>query len=159
MSSRVTIKVEADEAPPMSQTTLTDEDLFGEAADEIQADIESCLEAGREALPTDEEVWAVNADNVLGVLNALRSSLTVEEATEHVHDAKKWYLVGERADVFDDPEAIETSIEDLEAVIDRIEATRADVTSLINEMPDLKGRLEDLHATDGNADDEDADDA
>ena len=95
----------------MSQSTLDDEDLFGEAAEEMRTDVEEHLAGARDELPDPDDVWHTDADNVLGVLNALRSELDVGEAREHLRQAKKWYTMGERADAFDDPEDLAAGIE------------------------------------------------
>jgi hypothetical protein len=71
----------------MSQSTLDDDDLFGEAASEMRTDVEASLAAAREELPAPDEVWTADADNTLGVLNALRSALDVAGAGEHLREA------------------------------------------------------------------------
>ncbi|MFB6219679.1 MAG: DUF5790 family protein, partial [Halobacteriaceae archaeon] len=86
----------------MSQATLDDDDLFGEAASEMRADVEEHLAAAREELPEADDVWEIEAENALGALNALRSALDAGAAADHLRDAKKWYTMGERADAFDD---------------------------------------------------------
>jgi hypothetical protein len=73
----------------MSQTTLGDDELFGEAAAEMRDDVEKHLAATRAELPDADEIWETDADNVLGVLNGLRSALDVGEAEEHLRQAKK----------------------------------------------------------------------
>lgn len=130
----------------MSQMTLSDDDLFGEAADEIRDDIEACLASARAELPTADELWTIEGENALGVLNGLRSALDVDAARDHLHDAKKWYVIGDRADAFEDPDSIETEIRDLEALIDDLEAAKSDVTPLINALPELRSTLESIAA-------------
>jgi hypothetical protein len=41
----------------MSQSTLDDEDLFGEAAQEMRADVEEHLSAARDELPDPDAIW------------------------------------------------------------------------------------------------------
>ncbi|MFB6266446.1 MAG: DUF5790 family protein, partial [Halodesulfurarchaeum sp.] len=101
----------------MSQTTLDDDDLFGEAAAEVREDVETHLKEARDALPSVSAIWDVEAENTLGVMNALRSGLDVEEANSHLRDAKKWYTMGERADAFDDGADLEAEIEEVESVL------------------------------------------
>ncbi|KAB1197257.1 MULTISPECIES: DUF5790 family protein [Haloferax] len=127
----------------MSQATLGDDDLFGEAAAEMRADVEEHLDEARAVLPDADDVWNADADNVLGVLNGLRSSLNVEDATEHLRQAKKWYVIGERADAFDDPEDLEEAIEDLEELLGMVEEAHELVGELTNTMPQLRGALTD----------------
>jgi len=133
----------------MSQTTFSDDELFGEAAAEMRDDVEEHLAAARAELPEADEVWETEADNVLGVLNGLRSALDVGEAEGHLRQAKKWYTMGERADAFDDAADLAAAIEDLEGLIETIRATHDDVSDLTNAVPELRGSLQDLDADDG----------
>jgi len=130
----------------MSQTTFSDDELFGEAAAEMRDDVEEHLAAARAELPEADEVWETDADNVLGVLNGLRSALDVGEAEDHLRQAKKWYTMGERADAFDDAADLAAAIEDLEGLIETIRATHDDVSDLTNAVPELRGSLQDLDA-------------
>jgi len=66
----------------MSQSTFDDDDLFGEAAAETRAEVEEHLAAAREELPDPDAVWETDADNVLGVLNGLKSALDVGDAVD-----------------------------------------------------------------------------
>ncbi|AKH96989.1 DUF5790 family protein [Halanaeroarchaeum sulfurireducens] len=129
----------------MSQTTLDDDDLFGEAAEEIRADVERHLDAATAELPEPSTIWEVESANTLGVLNALRSSLEVEAARDHLRDAKKWYTMGERADAFDDAADLADRIESVESIVRRVEETSETVGELTASIPDLKGSLEDAH--------------
>ncbi|WP_251342242.1 DUF5790 family protein [Haloplanus halophilus] len=130
----------------MSQTTLGDDELFGEAADEMRADVEEHLAAARAELPDADEIWETEADNVLGVLNGLRSALDAGEAEDHLRQAKKWYTMGERADAFEDAADLAAAIEDLEALIETISEAHDDASDLANTVPELRGSLEDLDA-------------
>ena len=104
----------------MSQSSFEDDDLFGEAADEIRDDVEADLAAAREALPESDAIWTVEADNTLGVLNSLGQALDTGDATERLRDAKKWYAMGERADAFDDADDLAAAIEDLETILEDV---------------------------------------
>jgi hypothetical protein len=130
----------------MSQTTFSDDELFGEAAAEMRDDVEEHLVAARAELPDADEIWATEADNVLGVLNGLRSALDVGEAEDHLRQAKKWYTMGERADAFEDATDLAAAIEDLEELIGTIRSTHDDVSDLTNAVPGLRGSLQDLDA-------------
>ena len=136
----------------MSQSTLDDDELFGEAATEMRSDVESSLAAAREELPAPTEVWDVEADNTLGVLNALRSALDAEGAAEHLREAKKWYTMGERADAFDDADDLAAEIEDLDALLGDVETARDQVGELTGTIPQLKGALEDAAEADDDLD-------
>jgi hypothetical protein len=128
----------------MSQTTLGDDELFGEAAEEMRADVEEHLEQARAELPAAADVWETEANNVLGVLNGLRSALDAGDAEEHLRQAKKWYTMGERADAFEDADDLATAIEDLESLIDAIGEAHADVGDLTNAIPELRGSLQEF---------------
>ncbi len=143
----------------MSQSSFDDE-LFGEAANEMREDVEEHLDAAREELPPVEAVWETDAENTLGALNALRSALNVGDAEEHLHDAKKWYAMGERADAFEDADDLEAEIETLDSAISDIEDAREQVGELASTIPSLKGALEDLHSADEDeAEESEAEDA
>jgi hypothetical protein len=137
----------------MSQSTLDDDELFGEAASEMREDVESSLAAARSALPEADAVWEVEADNTLGVLNALRSALDVGDAEDHLRDAKKWYAVGERADAFEDAEDLAEAIEEVEELMTDITEAHGKVSDLAATIPELRGALEE--AAEGDEDDED----
>ena len=127
----------------MSQSTFDEDDLFGEAASEMRGDVEASLEAAWAELPSADEVWDVEADNILGALNALRSALDVGEAHDHLRDAKKWYTMGERADAFEDADDLLEEIEQLEGVLDDIASAGDQVGDLTGTIPGLKSALED----------------
>lgn len=132
----------------MSQTSFNDDELFGEAAGEMRADVEEHLELAWEALPSSDDIWEVDAQNTLGALNALRSALDVDGAEEHLRDAKKWYTMGERAGAFDDAEDLKEEIETIEELIADIEDAHEQVGGLTSTIPALKSTLEDAGADD-----------
>ncbi len=126
----------------MSQATFEDDDLFGEAATEMRADVEEHLEAARESLPDADALWETEADNSLGVLNGLKGALDTGDAEEHLRDAKKWYTVGQRADAFEDADDLEAEIEALEELLEKIVEAHAQVSELASTIPELRGALE-----------------
>jgi hypothetical protein len=136
----------------MSQSTLDDDELFGEAASEMRADVEESLAAARAALPAADAIWDVEADNTLGVLNALRSALDIGDAEDHLRDAKKWYTMGERADAFEDADDLEAAIADVEELITDIEAAHEQVGDLTSTIPQLRSALEDAEEDDADTD-------
>ncbi|SIS18803.1 DUF5790 family protein [Natronorubrum thiooxidans] len=141
----------------MSQATLgDDEELFGEAANEMREDVESSLEDAWDALPDAEAVWETDADNVLGVLNGLNSALNVGDAEEQLRDAKKWFTMGQRADAFEDADDLETEIEALDEAIEDISEAGEQVGELTSTIPALRGTLQDAGGeAEAEADDED----
>jgi hypothetical protein len=142
----------------MSQSTLDDDELFGEAASEMREDVEAGLAAAREELPDPEAIWEIEADNTLGALNGLRSALSVEGAEDELRDAKKWYTMGERADAFEDADALASEIEDVETLLGDLAAAREGVGDLAATLPQVRSALQDVDAAEG-ASDEDAGDA
>jgi len=130
----------------MSQKTFDDDELFEEAAGEVREDVEDAIAEARSALPAQEAVWAVEADNVLGVLNGLRSALDVGGADGHLRDAKKWYSMGARAGAFEDGDDLAEEIEALESLFARIEEARGSVSDLTSALPELRNELEAAHA-------------
>ncbi|MDS0473549.1 DUF5790 family protein [Natrinema sp. 1APR25-10V2] len=140
----------------MSQATFGDDDeLFGEAANEMREDVEASLADAWAALPGADDVWDADADNVLGVLNGLNSALDAGDAEDHLRDAKKWFTMGQRADAFDDADDLEEEIADLEDAITDISEAGEQVSELTSTIPALRGTLEGA----GPADADDTDDA
>ena len=125
----------------MSQTALDDDELFGEAATEMRSDVESSLEEAWAALPEADEIWETDAENVLGVLNGLKTALDAGDAEDHLRDAKKWYTMGERAGAFDDGEDLEAELAALEDAIGDVADAGEQVGELTATIPGLRGTL------------------
>jgi hypothetical protein len=147
-----------------SQSTLADDDLFGEAAAEMRSEVEEHLDAARAALPNADSVWETEAENVLGVLNGVRSALDVGDAEDHLRQAKKTFIVGQRADAFDDPDDLEEEIASVEELLESVEDASDLVSELTSTMPQLRSQLQeaaDAAESDAGeaADDEEADEA
>jgi len=138
----------------MSQSTFDDDDLFGEAAEEMRAEVEEHLEAAREELPTADEVWETDADNTLGALNGLKTALDAGEATDRLRQAKKSYVVGDRADAFEDADDLADEVEALEDLVGTLEEAADQVGELTTTVPALRGDLEDAHADGDDGEDE-----
>jgi len=132
----------------MSQTSLDDDELFGEAASEMRADVEESLEAAHGELPEADAIWEVDAENTLGVLNAMKNSLDAGEAEDHLRDAKKAFVVADRAGAFDDADDLRAELEELEGVVTDIASARDRVTELATTVPELRGALEDAQGED-----------
>ncbi|MGM0606249.1 MAG: DUF5790 family protein [Halobacteriota archaeon] len=130
----------------MSQATFDDDELFSEAATEVREDVETHLDAARAELPSGDDIWDVDAANVLGVLNALKGALDVGAAADELRQAKKWYAMGDRADAFDDPSDLRERIETTEALLGQVDDAREQVAALTGTVPALKGSLDDAHA-------------
>ena len=100
----------------------------------------------RAALPTADAIWDVEAENTLGVLNSLRSALDTGDAAEQLRQAKKQYVMGERADAFEDADDLEAAIDELEDVIEDIEDAHEDVGDLAGTIPGLRSALQEANA-------------
>ena len=128
----------------MSQSTLGDDDLFGEAAAEMREEIESHLAAARAELPEASAVWETDAENVLGVMNALDQALDAGAAEEHLRQAKKSYVVGDRADAFEDADDLAAEIEELASLVETVAAADDHVGELTGLVPELRGALQEF---------------
>jgi len=128
----------------MSQTALDDDELFGEAASEMQADVENSLDNAWSALPDADDVWEIDSDagNTLGVLNGLKTGLDVGDATEHLKEAKKWFTMGQRADAFDDADDLADEIAEVESLIADVRAAHEKVDEVTKTLPQLRGDLQ-----------------
>ncbi|NHN63365.1 hypothetical protein G9463_08605 [Haloarcula sp. JP-Z28] len=133
----------------MSQSSLDDDELFGEAANEMRTDVEESLAEARNALPAADSVWDVEADNTLGVLNSLKTALDVGDAEDHLRDAKKWYTMGERADAFEDADDLAEEIETIADLIDDVDDAREQIGDLTATIPQLRSTLEEFEGEDG----------
>lgn len=126
----------------MSQATFDDDDLFGEAATEMREAVETALANAQAELPEPDAIWTAEADNTLGVLNGLRSALDIGDAESELRAAKKQFVVGERADAFEDAAELETEIEAVETTITQISAAHESVSELATTVPELRSTLE-----------------
>ena len=135
----------------MSQSTLDDEELFTEAASEMREDVEESLAAARAELPESDDIWDVEADNTLGVLNSLSTALTLGDARENLRDAKKWYTMGKEADAFDDAEDLAEGIQAVEELLGDIETAEEHASELASTVPQLKSALEENEDDDAEA--------
>jgi hypothetical protein len=128
----------------MSQTALDDDELFGEAASEMQADVENSLDNAWSALPDADDIWEIDSDagNTLGVLNGLKTGLDVGDATEHLKEAKKWFTMGQRADAFDDADDLADEIAEVESLIADVRAAHEKVDEVTKTLPQLRGDLQ-----------------
>lgn len=130
----------------MGQTTLgDDEELFGEAASETKAEIREHLRAARSKLPTAEAVWETDANNVLGALNGLSAALDTGDAVTELRQARKQYVLADRAGAFDDEEELAEELSELTELVETLEAAREQVSDLTSTVPQLRGELQDAH--------------
>jgi hypothetical protein len=127
----------------MAQSTLEDDELFDEASDEIRSDVEAALEDAREALPDSDDVLDVEGDNIIGVLNSLKTGLDGGEARDALREAKKWFGIGERADAFDEEfvEEAEDEIGEIENALGALDDAEESATELTDAVASLKDSL------------------
>lgn len=127
----------------MAQSTFDDEDLFTEASSEMQEDVEDAVQEARESLPDPSEIMRVEGDNVIGVLNNLKSGLDIGDAGESLREAKKWFSMGKRADAFDDEftTRIEKEIGELEEAVNAVQRAEQNATELTDSVATLKNSL------------------
>ena len=126
----------------MSQATLDDDELFGEAASELREDIEEALDAAEATLPAAPTVWEPEGDNLLGQLNTLRSTLDTGEADEHLYEARKWLELARRSGAIDGDDELAGRVEDLEEKLQAIDDAREAVGTLTSTLPALRQVLE-----------------
>lgn len=122
----------------MSQSTFDDDELFAEATEEIQADVEAAIARANEQLPTDDDLSAVDDETVPAVLDSVEAELTIEPIEDALAAAQKAFLVGQRADAFDDEYVTET-----EATI----AQLRDATTILREIETATVTLGDALST------------
>jgi hypothetical protein len=127
----------------MAQSTLEDDELFDEASDEMREDVEDALEEARDALPDADGIFDVEGDNIIGVLNSLKSELDAGEAEEALREAKKWFGIGKKADVFDEEfvEEAEEELEELEEALTSLNDAEDSATELTDSLASLKSVL------------------
>ena len=126
----------------MGQATLDDDDLFGEAADELRGDIQAALDEAEAALPDAEAVWTPEGDNLLGQLNALRGTLEPDAALESLREAKKWLAVAERSGALEDDDELSTRVASVEEKLSAMADARAAVGALTSTLPELRQALQ-----------------
>lgn len=127
----------------MAQSTLDDDELFDEASEEMRGDVEDALGDARDALPESEDVLGVEGDNIIGVLNSLKSGLDPGEAEDSLREAKKWFSIGKEAGAFDDEFADETEegIQEIEQALDALGDAEESATDLTDAVASLKDTL------------------
>ncbi|MDY7082199.1 MAG: DUF5790 family protein [Halobacteria archaeon] len=129
----------------MAQSTFDDEDLFTEASDEIKDDVTEALEEAEENLPDADDIMEVEGDNIIGILNSLKSGLDTEDAADSYREAKKWFEMGKRADAFEDDEEFEDDaqerLDNVKEAIEAIQTAEESATDLTDSVASLKRLL------------------
>lgn len=131
----------------MGQTTFDDDELLSEATDETRATVEERLAAARAELPTADAVWETDADNVLGALNGLSAALDTDDAAESLRQAKKEYLLGQQAGVFDEDDELGAELESVADLLTTLQTAHEQVGELTSTVPQLRSGLQEAHAS------------
>lgn len=113
-----------------------------EAAAEMQQDVEEALDQAQEAVPDADILVDVEADTLVGVLNAVTSTVSVTEIETDLQDAQKQFTIGRRADAFDDTfveetEAELTALQKTVATVQTMEDSAAELTEAVVSFQDL----------------------
>lgn len=125
--------------PPNDDET-TDE-LFDEAATELQQTLNTHLENTQEKLPDPDTLLDTDAENLLGALNTLAGTLSVDEALEEYRAARKQYVLGRKADAIDETEYDDT-FEELEELFEKLDALQVDLDDITTSLPEAKTALD-----------------
>lgn len=126
----------------MSESMFDDDELFAEAAEELQVDVDDALTRAREHVPAEEVVLGADQDELQAVLASLTTTLDIEAIKDALQEARKAFVMGRRADAFDDEyiadtEATMTTLEDTVTTLQNIEAAATDLTEALTTFEDL----------------------
>ncbi|WP_302083350.1 DUF5790 family protein [Salinibaculum rarum] len=132
----------------MPDEEFDSEALFDEASQDVREKVENNLADAREAIPEANEIWEVDTDNILGVLNGLKNTLDIDGAAEAVSEAKKWYVIGDRADAFPDGEDLEAEIRDVQQVVDDLNEIYEQTSELTSSLPKARTEVDEIAGND-----------
>lgn len=131
-------------------TTFTDDELFGEAADEVKSDVDDCLARAIDEIPAEEAVRAVD-DTCFVDLDSLITTLNIDAVGTAIRDARKWFTIGKRAGTFNDDyitktEAAIATFEETVDVLREIETVNklveeGEITKAREKLATLESRL------------------
>ncbi|ERH13133.1 MAG: hypothetical protein J07HB67_02167 [halophilic archaeon J07HB67] len=133
----------------MGQTSFDDDELLSEATDETRATVEEHLAAARAELPTADAVWETDANNVLGALNGLSAALDTDDAADSLRRAKKEYLLGRQAGVFDEDDELGAELDAVADLLTTLQTAHEQVGELTSTVPQLRSGLQEIHAAEG----------
>lgn len=140
----------------MGQTTFDDDELLDEATDETRETVREHLADARAELPTADAVWETDADNVLGALNGLSAALDTEAAAEPLRQARKEYLFGRQAGVFEEGDELGEELEAVADLVDDLQAAHERVGDLTSTVPKLRSDLQEANAETADAEEAEA---
>lgn len=116
----------------MTQTSFDDEELFTEAAEDMQTEIEESVSAATATLPSKDALREPDPETLLDALDAVKSEIDIEAVEAALTDVKKTFVLGQRAEAFDsayvtETEATITDLEETVATLREIETATAEL--------------------------------
>jgi len=120
----------------MSQASFDDDELFTEATEDIQTEIEASLTAATTAIPTQADLIEHETETVVDSLESLDSAVDIDAVETAIADVKKAFLLGQRADAFESEYAMET-----ETTISELEKTVATLQEIDSATAELRDTL------------------
>lgn len=129
----------------MSQSTFDEDELFEEATEEMQAEVDNALARARGAIPNTNAVLTTDENNLDAILDGLSATLDIDTIETALEDAQKAFVLGQRADAFDDEYISETqtTIETLNETVETLHAIDTAATDLSEALT----RFEDIDTT------------
>ena len=120
----------------MSQPTFDDDELIEEATEEIKTDVEDALSRADEALPAEDELLRVEDETLPVVLDVVDEKLEIQPVEDAVTDAQKAFVIGKRADAFENKYITETeaTIAHLHEAIETLQEIDTAGTDLTNAL-------------------------
>jgi len=135
----------------MSQASFDDDELFTEATEDIQTEIEESLTAATTAIPSQADLVEHETETVVDGLESLDSAVDIEAIEAAIADVKKTFLLGQRADAFESEYATETetTISELEETVATLRAIDSATTELHDALTAYTGDGQSASGSDG----------
>lgn len=140
----------------MSQSMFDEDELFDEAAEETYQEVEAAVEQAQNEVPDADAVIKADADNLIGMLNAVNSTVSSADIVGELEEAKKQFAIGRRADAFDDDvvEEIEAEFAALEDAVEALQSIEDSATELTEAVTTFQNRDSDELGGDQNLSEE-----
>jgi len=135
----------------MSQASFDHDELFTEATEDIQTEIEASLTAATTAIPTQADLIEHETETVVDSLESLDSAVDIDAVETAIADVKKGFLLGQRADAFDSEYATETetAISELEETVATLQAIDSATAELQDALSGYTGDGQSASGSDG----------
>jgi hypothetical protein len=123
---------------------MLEDELIDEASTDLEKEIIQTLNEVQEELPEVDSFWEVeDGGNVIGVLNSARSGVgDTEKVVSLLKEAKKTYVLGKRAGVFDDNSELGEMIDSRVELVESLDMVEGLFDELIPELPQIKEDVE-----------------